>query len=100
VNPHTDPRKALTVLQNDPGAIDLVISDYNMPGISGLEVAREVRRMKPNIPVIVTSGFIDEALRAQAEDAGVSELLFKADSIDVLCTTVARVAQTIGRNNP
>ena len=41
--------------------------------------------------VAVASGFIDEALRAQAEEAGVRELIFKADEVDVFCVVVQRL---------
>jgi len=45
--------------------------------------------------VAVTSGFIDEALQAQAVDAGVSELLFKASSVEAFCDAVQQLTQTV-----
>ena len=86
---------ALRALRSDPTAFDLVLTDYNMPDMSGLEVAREVRLLNPNLPVAMTSGFIDEALRVQAADAGVRELIFKADDVAVFCELVQRLAQTV-----
>ena len=43
VSGYTDQREALAALRADPAAFDLVVTDYNMPGMSGLDVAREVR---------------------------------------------------------
>ena len=61
---------------------DLAVTDYNMPGMSGLEVAREVRTIRANLPVAIASGFIDDTLRSEAVGAGVRELIFKADAVD------------------
>ncbi len=72
-----------------------MVTDYNMPGMSGLDIAREVRALNPNLPVAVTSGFIDEALRAHAAGAGVRDLIFKADEVEVFCDLIQRLAQTV-----
>ena len=90
---YTDQKEALEALRSDPAAFDLVLTDYNMPGMSGLDVAREVKAFNPNLPVAVTSGFIDEELLAQAGGAGVSELIFKADDVDVFCESLLRALQ-------
>ena len=92
---HTRQEEALQALRAEPAAFDLVLTDYNMPGMSGLDIAREVRALNPNLPVAVTSGFIDEELRAQAEGAGVRELIFKASEVEVFCDAVRRLAQTV-----
>ncbi len=92
---HTRQKDALQALRADPAAVDLVLTDYNMPGMSGLDVAREARAIRPDLPVAVTSGFIDEALRAQAEGAGVRELIFKADEVEVFCDAVQRLLQAV-----
>ncbi len=93
-----DPREAIAALQKTPEAFHLVVTDYNMPGMQGLEVAREIRRIRPNMPVAVTSGFIDEELRAGAERNGVSELVAKPFAIKELYAVVQRMAQAARRN--
>ena len=93
VAPYTRPEAALQALRADPAAYDMVLTDYSMPGMSGLDVAREARALNPNLPVAVTSGFIDETLRVQAETAGVRNVIFKADDVEVFCESVHRVAQ-------
>ena len=46
---------------------DLVILDYRMPGMNGVEIAEEMRKIEPGIPVIFASGYAEEAdLRRQA----------------------------------
>ena len=49
---------------------DLVLSDFNMPYVDGLEVARNVRRVNPNIPVIILTANRDCGPRSQAADRG------------------------------
>ncbi len=97
VSGYTDQGEALAALRADPDSIDLVVSDYNMPGMSGLDVAREVHAIRADLPVAIASGFIDEALSTQASGAGVRELIFKADAAEDLCDAFERLASAIGR---
>jgi PAS domain S-box-containing protein len=96
VSTFTNQREALDALRADPAGFDLVLTDYNMPGMSGLDVAREVRSIRVGLPVAVTSGFIDEELRVQAAGAGVRELIFKAGDVEMFCEAVYRVVESIG----
>ncbi len=91
---YTDSRAALDALRADPAAFDLVLTDYNMPGLSGLEVVREVQMIRSDLPVVVLSGFIDEALHAQAGAAGVRALISKADPVETIYEAVQRLVQT------
>lgn len=95
VTAYTRQDEALLALRADPTAFDLVVTDYNMPGMSGLDMAREVRALNPSLLVAVTSGFIDEELRAQAAGAGVRELIFKADEVEVFCDAMQRLVQAV-----
>jgi PAS domain S-box-containing protein len=88
VSGYADQQLALEVLRADPAAFDLVLTDYNMPGLSGLDIAREVRRIRPDLPVAIASGFIDETLRQAAAGAGVRELIFKASDVEVFCASL------------
>ena len=93
---YIDQREALAALRADPASFDLVVTDYNMPGMSGLDVAREVKSIRADLPVVVASGFIDEALQSQAAAAGVQEVIFKATAVEDLSAVIARLAQTFG----
>lgn len=53
----TDPVKAFEVFKNDSNAFDLVITDKNMPHMTGFDLVREIRRIRADIPVIISSGF-------------------------------------------
>jgi excisionase family DNA binding protein len=56
---------------------DLLITDLKMPGMDGLGVIREARRMKPDIPVIIITGFSTEASAIEAVNLGVAGYLTK-----------------------
>jgi excisionase family DNA binding protein len=70
-----DGRTALERLRIVP--YDLLITDLKMPGVDGLGVIREARRLKPDIPVIIITGFSTEASAIEAVNLGVSGYLTK-----------------------
>ena len=88
VTGYTKSADALQAVRADPGRFDLMVTDYNMPGMSGLDVAREVSRIRPDLPIVVTSGYITDELREKAPGAGVRQLVYKPDSAEELCETV------------
>jgi signal transduction histidine kinase/ActR/RegA family two-component response regulator len=93
VNCQTDPMAAVRMLRSDPQAFDLVVTDYNMPGMSGIDVVHEVRRISPDLLVAVISGFIDEELRSLASKADVQQLIFKASAVEDLCDVIVRILE-------
>ena len=70
-----DGRTALERLRIIP--YDLLITDLKMPGVDGLSVIREARRLKAEIPVIIITGFSTEASAIEAVNLGVSGYLTK-----------------------
>ena len=64
--------------------VDLVVSDHNMPGLSGVETAIEIRRLRPGLKIAIISGHVSDELIADAAAAGVSEVMGKQDSMDAL----------------
>jgi CheY-like chemotaxis protein len=80
----SDPRAGLAQLRARPQAFDAVVTDFNMPELSGLEVAREVAALRPELPVVVSSGYLSEEVRRQAQAAGVRGLLKKEQTLEEL----------------
>jgi signal transduction histidine kinase/CheY-like chemotaxis protein len=90
VHGFTVAEQALAAFKADAAAFDLLVTDYNMPGASGLDVAREMRRLRPDLPVALASGFVTDELRAQALALGIRELIYKPQTIEELAAAVAR----------
>jgi PAS domain S-box-containing protein len=76
-----DAREALEHLRLAPNTFDVVFSDVIMPGITGLEMAQEVRRKYPDMPIILTSGY-SHVLAEEGRHG--FELLQKPYSVDQL----------------
>jgi signal transduction histidine kinase/ActR/RegA family two-component response regulator len=68
---------ALESFRRAPDRFDAVLSDEAMPGMTGSELAEQIHRIRPNIPIVLMSGFTTAALVARARDAGVIEVLAK-----------------------
>jgi PAS domain S-box-containing protein len=82
----TSSAAALEKFRAAPEWFDAVLSDEAMPDITGSELALEIRKIRPDIPIVLASGFISPALTARAQDAGVREVLAKP----LLSSDVAR----------
>ncbi|MEP7121872.1 MAG: response regulator [Byssovorax sp.] len=87
----TDAADALAVVRERPESFDLVITDLTMPGMSGLDLAREILALRPDLPVIVMSGLLDEETRIRARALGVREVLGKPVTPSELAETVRAV---------
>jgi two-component system cell cycle sensor histidine kinase/response regulator CckA len=89
----SDQQQAIDAVRNNPGAFHLMLTDYNMPGMSGIEVAEEVLRISPSLAVAVASGYINEELEQKAKAVGVREVVFKTDAIESFCEVVERLSR-------
>jgi two-component system chemotaxis response regulator CheY len=67
-----------------PGDFDLVLTDWNMPGKSGLEVIQEIRRQDATVPIIMVTAEAERSSVTQAIQAGVSDYLVKPFTADTL----------------
>ena len=82
---------ALASLRQQPGHYELVITDHNMPVMSGLELARTLQAEAPGLPVVILTGDVTDALQQQAAAAGVQAVLakeFVLDRLDRLVSTL------------
>ncbi len=73
----TDSRSALSLLKEDPYAFDLIITDQTMPELTGVELSREVLNMRPELPIILCTGYSEQSIVDQAKNIGIREYITK-----------------------
>jgi PAS domain S-box-containing protein len=93
VSTFTSGESALAWLQDHPDPIDLLVTDQNMPGMSGVDLARESLRERPGLRVAIVSGHVNDKLLADASAVGVHEVMAKQDSMDALGEAIAKLLQ-------
>ncbi|VVT12774.1 hybrid sensor histidine kinase/response regulator [Erythrobacter sp. EC-HK427] len=63
----SDGDEGLEAFRDDPDRFDLIVSDVVMPSMDGPAMAREVRKLRPHLPIIFMSGYAEEQLRSQID---------------------------------
>jgi len=91
VSSYHDANQAIAAVREHPSDFDFVVTDFNMPECSGLDVARELAGIRPELPVVISSGYITDELRGQARDVGVRGLLEKQNTFEELGSLVGRI---------
>ena len=79
-----DAREAMAYVQAAPGLVDVVVTDFNMPELSGIDLADALAKMQPGLPVVISSGYLSDDMRERARAAGVHSLLNKQDTLEAL----------------
>jgi PAS domain S-box-containing protein len=86
-----DSSKALTLFRDNPESFDLVITDMTMPGMTGAELAREILQRRPDIPIILCTGYSDLINEQEALEMGIRRFLMKP----LFMGNVAREIRTV-----
>jgi PAS domain S-box-containing protein len=86
---------ALDELTRSPGAHDIVFSDMVMPGMNGVELARHVQRLYPDLPLVLTSGYS----HVLAEGGHGFELLQKPYSVEALSRVLRKASQKLRKQS-
>jgi len=73
----TSSTAALEAFRASPERFDAVLSDEAMPDMTGSELAKEIRAIRDDIPIVLMSGYVTPALAHRARDAGVHNVLAK-----------------------
>jgi two-component system, cell cycle sensor histidine kinase and response regulator CckA len=83
--------EALQAFQAHPDKFDLVITDQTMPEMTGGQLAREILSIRPDLPIILCTGFSESITAEKAKDIGVKEFVIKPLVIHELAKTIRRV---------
>ncbi len=98
VSTFSDPHAAEAALRADPRAYDLLVTDYNMPGYSGVELLRQAKALRADLPVALASGYVTAEIEAAALREGANALIHKPNDVSEFCAVVQRLLQDGGGN--
>lgn len=91
VSGFSDPYEAAAALRDRPQDYDLLVTDYNMPGYCGVDLVREARGIRPDLPVALASGYVTAEIERAALAEGARALIHKPNDVEELCETVQRL---------
>ncbi len=83
-----DSQKALDIIRNQN--LDLIITDLNMPFMSGLDILEQVRKKDPTLPVILFTGSLEDNIEQHALNLGISEIITKPVELAQFVETIQR----------
>jgi len=93
----TSPQAALDLFQSTPEAFDLVVTDYSMPEMTGLELAGAMLELRPHLPIILLSGMGLALSQEAVEAVGIRRVLTKPVSSAELSETIQSVLGAAAR---
>ena len=94
VTVRTNSSDALNTFQSHPQDFDLVISDRTMPRMTGFELAEQIKTVRPNIPIILCTGYSDELEVERAAALGISRMVMKPLGMNELADAVRSALDT------
>jgi PAS domain S-box-containing protein len=87
------PLEGLETFRNSPDSFDVVVTDLSMPQMSGFDVARELQAIRPDIPILMTSGYVRAEDREAARACGIRDVILKPDTVDELGQALSALFQ-------
>jgi CheY-like chemotaxis protein len=95
----TSSTEALAAFRESPERFQAVLSDEAMPDMTGSDLVREIRALRPDIPIVLVSGYVTPQFAARARDLGVAEVLAKPlvarDIARSLATALRRTSEKV-----
>ena len=88
-----DGQQVVDIFRSNHDSIDCVLLDFNMPKLDGEEVFAELRKIRPNVRVVLCSGFTEHEILNRFEGAGIAGFVQKPARLDVLLSTISAAMQ-------
>ncbi|MGD9159199.1 MAG: response regulator [Desulfobacteraceae bacterium] len=87
----TDPVEVYEAFKNDPEGFDLLITDMAMPNMTGADLSRKVKEIRPDMPVILCTGYSDLIDEENAMEYGISRFIMKPLELYDVAETVREI---------
>jgi two-component system, cell cycle sensor histidine kinase and response regulator CckA len=88
VTGRTSPLEALALLRLSPNSFDLMLTDLTMPELTGVELCRKAKLVRPNLPVVLFTGYSEQLSHDEADQAGISQYCMKPVSMRELAVVI------------
>jgi putative two-component system response regulator len=82
---------ALEIIKINGNLIDMVITDYDMPQMNGVEVTKAIRKYRPNLPILFITGWTEPEIKYAALEAGASAFLVSPVDYNELIETISQI---------
>lgn len=91
VSATTDPRSAVDLVRASPDAYRAVITDFTMPDLTGLDVAKEIREIRPDMPMILCIGSGETPAARTIKERGFADVLMKPVTPEMMRKSIFKV---------
>jgi CheY-like chemotaxis protein len=91
VTARTNSLDALSTFQNQPNVFDMVITDQTMPVMTGIELARRIMQIQPEISIILCTGYSNNAIKEKAKSMGIKAFAMKPLALESLAELIRNI---------
>ncbi|MDH5256912.1 MAG: PAS domain-containing protein [Gammaproteobacteria bacterium] len=95
----SQPKEALIAFENNPDDFDIIITDETMPGLSGLDLAKSILKIRPACPLILCTGYSEHVNPDIARQNGISGFMYKPVKFEELIELVDTLTASVPRIN-
>ncbi len=85
--------EAFEIFQKLPDRFDIIITDYAMPKMTGLQLIRKIRSINPDIPVIICTGYIKLVQQQKTGSLGIGEIIMKPLELEYIARSIRRLLE-------
>jgi PAS domain S-box-containing protein len=89
-----DSMEAVDLFRAQPDAFDLIVTDYTMPHMTGIDLAAEILRIRPDIPIVLCTGFSENITAKKAQELGIKEFIMKPLTKRTLAAVIRKALTT------
>lgn len=91
IEPFTNAYKAFKAFQANPDKFDIVVTDHKMPGLKGAELAKKILAIKPDIPIVLATGYSETVNEEIAKKMGIKKFVMKPLSMAELSRIISNL---------
>jgi CheY-like chemotaxis protein len=100
VNAFVDPAEALAAFREEPARYDVAVCDLAMPRMTGFVLAEQLLATRPDLPIVLASGYVRDDEEAMAKSMGIREVIEKPATIDAFAEILDRLLRKRAQSSP